>query len=117
MPTRLAKTVRRAEEGVGAREIAERFFRKRIEEGRGTVDGLCLAIPSAKDWRTKRVSVELSGIGDHLERRGGCSPLQTMGGGMVGTTRGSMRKRGRPAGKQQLGEEIDGTDGKPRIGA
>ena len=41
--------VRRAEEGVGGRDMAERFLRKRLEEGRGIVDGLLrLAIPSAK---------------------------------------------------------------------
>lgn len=47
-PTRLAKMVRRAEEGVGGQDMAERFLRKRMEGGRGIVDGLCLAIPSAK---------------------------------------------------------------------
>ena len=40
--------VRRAEEGVGVRDMAERFLRKRIEAGRGIVEGLRLAIPSAK---------------------------------------------------------------------
>ena len=45
--------VRRAEEGAGARDMAERFLRKRIEEGRGIVDGFRLAIPSAKYRGTK----------------------------------------------------------------
>lgn len=45
--TRLAKTARRAEEGVGVRDMVERFLRKRVEED-GGVDGLSLAIPSAK---------------------------------------------------------------------
>lgn len=50
-PTSPAKTARRAEEGVGPRDMAERFLKKRIEEGEGTDDGLCLAIPSAKHGR------------------------------------------------------------------
>lgn len=91
-PTRLAKIVRRAAEGAGTRDMAERFLRKRIEEGRGTVDGLCLAI--SKRQGPRKVSVELSGIADHLKRRVKCTPSQTMGRGMVGRRGGRWGRGG-----------------------
>lgn len=42
--TRLAKTARMADEGTGARDMAERFLKKRVEVGGGVVGGLSLAI-------------------------------------------------------------------------
>lgn len=45
--TRPAKTARMAEEGVGTRDMAERFLKKRIEDGR-VVDRFSLAIQGAK---------------------------------------------------------------------
>ena len=46
-PTRPAKMARRAEEGDGGEDMAGRFLRNRLVDGRGLVD-FGLAIPSAK---------------------------------------------------------------------